>query len=121
MINNEKDYCRYERIDELDSNDKLRLKLFINNHPMLFNNKKYHELDGFNSIEAVLTIKEHYKLNDRCGYITLMLDIQYFTLPINSQKYSVYFMWDMMVKYNGEMEKVTEYDRRRWKIKEVLK
>ena len=113
--------CRFDIRDELTSGDKMRLKLFVKRFPSIFNNSSYEDVTSVNHYQAFNILKNYYYNNDREGYITLLIDVRYFLLPIDNETFSPAFMWEMMVKYEGNLSLVTNADRRKWKIKEILK
>jgi|VirMetMinimDraft_7_1064189.scaffolds.fasta_scaffold13686_1 hypothetical protein len=111
---------RYDSLDELSSDDFFRFKLFKKNYPEIFRDidsgsKEVSHYQAFNYL------KMYYDDNDRSRYITLLRNIHYYLMPIDNETFSPEFMWEMMVKYNSVMSKVTNADRRKWKIQEILK
>jgi hypothetical protein len=114
-------HTRYEKILELDTEDLFRLKLFKKEYPDIFIIEDKSKITDVDLHEGFLYLKEHYLNSNRSKYITLLKQIHYFLFPIDNINASPEFMWEMMVKYDGNMRRVTEMDRRKWKIKEVLK
>ena len=108
---------RYDKLDELDSYNIHRLKLFEKQYPNIFENK----YEDVNHQEAINYLNYHYQENNRSRFISLLKNIHYYIMPIDYVTFSPDFNWEMMVKYDGVMTNVTNTDRRKWKIKEVLK
>lgn len=112
--------CRYEILDTLSIEDKLRFKIFKRDYPEVFRDfdspsKNVSHYQAFNYL------KMYYHENNRSKYITLLRNIHYYLMSIENDTFSPEFMWEMMVKYDSEMHKVTNADRRKWKIREILK
>lgn len=112
--------CRFADVDKLDSGDKLRLKLFIKDYPSIFTIKDEEIIIDVNHYKAFSYLNNYYLDNDRAGYLTLLEKVQYFLLPIDNKNFSPEFMWNMMVKYKGDMKLITNTDRRKWKINLVI-
>ncbi len=69
---------------------------------------------------VVDTINAYYITNNKVKYLSFMSNIHKYAVAPNTVLREPEFLWDMLVKYNGEIRKATIYDYRKWKIKKIL-